>query len=55
MGNMEKDIKFFSNNNIFNDLFNISFSEKYGMINGCRIGIISPIDNNVVKINIKLN
>ncbi len=47
MSTMEKDIKNFSNNNIFNDLFNISFTEKYGTINGCRIGMIWPIDTNV--------
>lgn len=44
---MEIEIKTFSNNNIFHDLFNISFTEKYGTINGCRIGMIWPIETNV--------
>lgn len=47
MSTMETEIKTFSNNNIFNDLFNISFTEKYGTINGCRIGMIWPIETNV--------
>lgn len=47
MNNMERDIKNFSNNNIFNYLFNISFTEKYGTINGCRVGMIWPIDTMV--------
>lgn len=47
MSIIEKDIKNFSNNNIFNDLFNISFTEKYGTINDCRMGMIWPIDSNV--------
>ena len=53
MNNMEKDIKTFSSNSIFNDLFNISFTEKYGTINGCRVGMIWPIDTMVIK-NIKI-
>lgn len=48
MCNMEKEIKTFSNKNIFNELFNITFTEKYGLINGCRIGMIWPIDTNVI-------
>ena len=50
MNNMEKDIKNFSSNSIFNDLFNISFTEKYGTINGCRVGMIWPIDTMVINI-----
>jgi beclin 1 len=37
----EKEIKNFSNSNIFSDLFNISFIDKYGTINGCRMGAVS--------------
>ncbi len=44
---MEKNIKNFCSNSIFNDLFNISFTEKYGTINGCRLGMIWPIDTMV--------
>jgi hypothetical protein len=47
MNNMERDIKSYSNNNIFNYLFNISFTEKYGTINGCRVGMIWTIDTMV--------
>ena len=54
MNNMEKDIKTFSSNSIFNDLFNISFTEKYGTINGCRVGMIWPIDTMVIIIPISL-
>lgn len=50
MNNMEKDIKKFSSNSIFNDLFNISFTEKYGTINGCRVGMIWPIDTMVKRV-----
>lgn len=41
----EKEIKNFSNTNIFDDLFNISCSDKYGTINGSRMGALSG--NNV--------
>jgi beclin len=37
----EKEIKNFSNTNIFTDLFNISFADKYGTINGSRMGALS--------------
>lgn len=37
----EKEIKNFSNANIFTDLFNISFADKYGTINGSRMGALS--------------
>lgn len=36
----EKEIKNFSNTNIFTDLFNISFHDKCGTINGCKMGIV---------------
>jgi len=42
----EKEIKNFSNTNIFTDLFNISFADKYGTINGSRMGALSG--NNVL-------
>ncbi len=44
----EKEIKNFSNSNILNDLFNISFSDKYGTINGSRMGALNG--NNVIFI-----
>jgi beclin 1 len=37
----EKEIKNFSNTSVFADLFNISFSDKYGTINGSRMGALS--------------
>ena len=42
----EKEIKNFSSTNVFSDLFNISFSDKYGTINGSRMGALSG--NNVL-------
>jgi oligoribonuclease NrnB/cAMP/cGMP phosphodiesterase (DHH superfamily) len=36
---LEKEIKKFSNINIVNDLFNISYKDKYGTINGARMGL----------------
>jgi beclin 1 len=42
----EKEIKNFSNTNIFSDLFNISFSDKYGTINGSRMGAL--LGNNIL-------
>lgn len=40
----EKEIKNFSTTNIFNELFNISFSDKYGTINGSRMGALGGSD-----------
>jgi hypothetical protein len=45
----EKEIKNFSNSNIISDLFQISFSDKYGTINGCRL--VDLRENNYDEIN----
>ena len=45
----EKEIKNFSNSNIISDLFQISFSDKYGTINGCRL--VEVKENNYDEIN----
>lgn len=45
----EKEIKNFSNSNIISDLFQISFSDKYGTINGCRL--VDLKENNYDEIN----
>lgn len=45
----EKEIKNFSNSNIISDLFQISFSDKYGTINGCRL--VEVRENNYDEIN----
>lgn len=42
----EKEIKNFSNTNIFQDLFNISYTDRYGTINGSRMGALTG--NNVL-------
>jgi hypothetical protein len=43
--NFEKEIKHLASSNIINELFNISFYDKYGTINGSRMGL--PKDTNV--------
>ncbi len=44
ISNFEKEIKSFASN-VINDLFSISYSEKYGTINGSRMGMDSS--NNI--------
>lgn len=47
--NYEKEIKHLASANIINELFNISFYDKYGTINGSRMGL--PKDTNVECLN----